>query len=129
MYDTAHPSKEVPATIRLILKNYLIDTGSLYQFQRNPHFMGIDSQIPLVGGSGHGQSIQVDSKTDEIELDVHTSEKPGSESTFTETYERRHFDGDGFGDGLDCLSLKSDDSTEQMELARWSVSQAPNVAK
>lgn len=79
--------------------------------------------VPLIGGSAHGQTIRADKNTDEIELDVHTSEAPTKDSTFTESYERRRFDGEEFGEGFECFAYGADDATEQKELARWMLKQ------
>lgn len=87
-----------------------------------------DSDIPLIGGTNHGQRVQVDENTGEIEMEIHTTDPPIGEPVYTETYERRRFDGDGFGEGLECFVLKSDDSIEQKELARWTASHTPNLA-
>jgi len=85
--------------------------------------MQYEPKVPLIGGSSHGQSIRVNNNTDEVEIDVHTTDSPMDNSTFTQAYERRHFNGDEFGEGFDCFALKSDDETEQKELARWSLNQ------
>jgi hypothetical protein len=87
-----------------------------------------DPKVPIVGGTAHGKSIHASNDTNEVELDVHTCDNPTEDSQFTETYERREFNGEGFGEGFDCFVLKSDDETEQTELARWSISQPPMVA-
>lgn len=80
-----------------------------------------EPKVLLIGGTSHGHFIDIDKNTNEIEIDVHTTGAPTPDSTFTEEYRRRHFDGDGFGEGFDCFVLKSDDDTEQKELARWSL--------
>ena len=79
--------------------------------------------VPFVGGSRHGQTIQVDNNTYEIEIDVHTAGPPTDRSTLTENYQRRLFHGEDFGDGFDCFVLKIDDEVEQRELARWSLAE------
>jgi hypothetical protein len=79
-------------------------------------------KFPLVGGSAHGQSVKVDKKTDEIDVPIHSTDEPVGQPLYNETYERRHFDGEGFGEGFDCFAVKSDDVVEQKELARWTVS-------
>lgn len=79
--------------------------------------------IPVIGGSNHGNSVQTDASTDEIEIHAQTSDASTSESAFTETYQRRRFYGEVFGEGFDCFVLGSDDETEQKELARWSIGQ------
>lgn len=77
--------------------------------------------VPIIGGSRHGQNIQVDKETAELVFDVHTAGPPTPDSTITETYQRRIFAGEEFGEGYECFVLKSDDETEQRELARWSL--------
>lgn len=79
--------------------------------------------IPLIGGSSHGNNIHPDAGTDEVEIDSQTCENSTSDSTSTESYQRRRFYGEVFGDGFDCFVLESDDETEQKELARWSIGQ------
>lgn len=78
-------------------------------------------QVPLIGGTSHGHTVHIDRNTDEIVIDVHTIDAPTPDSTFTEAYQRRHFYGEGFGEGFDCFACKSDDETEQEELARWAL--------
>lgn len=79
--------------------------------------------IPLIGGSNHGNNIHPDASTDEVEIESQDSENSTSDSKSTESYERRRFYGEVFGAGFDCFVLGSDDETEQKELARWSIGQ------
>ena len=125
MYLTAQNLKQDWASMQVFITRIRLINGSLRGLFCSKHvkaanYMESSSQIHLVGGTGHGQSIQVEANIDEIELDVHITDPPAGTPLFTETYERRHFEGDGFGAGVDCFALKSDDATEQKELARWS---------
>jgi len=84
--------------------------------------------VPLIGGSAHGKTINADTTTDEIEIDVHTTDSPTQDSTFTEAYERRRFDGEEFGEGFECFVYKADDEIEQKELARWTINQLADLS-
>jgi hypothetical protein len=64
---------------------------------------------------------------DEIEIDVQTTDSPTQDSTFTEEYERRRFEGEEFGEGFECFVFKPDDETEQKELARWTINQLADL--
>ena len=88
-----------------------------------------NTKVPLVGGTAHGKSIHADEHTHEIEIDVHTCDNPTTDSLFTESYQRRRFDGEGFGSGFDCFVLKSDDEAEQTELARWTLGQPKPITE
>ena len=79
--------------------------------------------VPVVGGSNHGNSVQTDAGTDQIEIHTQTWDDSTSDFRSTETYQRRRFYGEVFGEGFDCFVLGSDDETEQKELARWSIGQ------
>jgi len=85
--------------------------------------------IPLIGGSNHGNTVQTDASTDHVEIDPQTCENSTSDSRSTESYQRRRFYGEVFGDGFDCFVLGSDDETEQKELARWSISHPSSAAQ
>ncbi len=85
--------------------------------------------IPLIGGSSHGNNIHPDATTDQVEIDSQTCENSTPDSTSTESYQRRRFYGEVFGDGFDCFVLKSDDETEQKELARWSIGHPSSEAE
>ena len=85
--------------------------------------MQTHSRVPLIGGTGHGQTVDVDHNVKEIELDIHTTGEPLGKPMYSETYERRSLKGEEFGQNFECFAAKSDDETESRELARWSIRQ------
>ena len=75
----------------------------------------------LVGGKAHGEGVEVPDFIDSVESPGTTTDPPTFETAGLETYVRRHFEGEEFGEGSDVFGVSTDDDIETMELARMMI--------
>lgn len=72
----------------------------------------------LIGGWSHGETVAVDESATRLESPVYEDENHLKEPFRSETYTKRRFAGEEFGDGYECYGLVDDDDTDTRELAR-----------
>lgn len=75
-------------------------------------------QYKLIGGPNHGDRIFVPGNQNELESPVFPDEAKAKDSSHSETYTRRRFEGEEFGKGYECFGLADDDDTDTKELTR-----------
>ena len=82
--------------------------------------------IQLIGGDSHGESVEVSDGADSIPSPEVTEDRPTFKTAGSETYTRRHFEGEEFGPGSDFFGVATDDDTETKELARMTLKARPS---
>ena len=82
--------------------------------------------IKLIGGDSHGESVEVSDGADSIPSPEVTEDHPSFTTAGSETYTRRHFEGEEFGPGSDFFGVATDDDTETKELARMTLKARPS---
>jgi hypothetical protein len=83
--------------------------------------LSMPKTIKLIGGDSHGESVEVSEGADSIPSPEVTEDRPTFTTAGSQTYIRRHFEGEEFGDGSDFFGVATDDDTETKELARMTI--------
>ena len=78
----------------------------------------VRKRYDLIGGHSHGQKAERADTETSFEAPVPTNEEDPDSGKQTESYTKRRFTGEEFGDGYECFAVETDDETETKELAR-----------